>query len=235
MNKLIKVNLKLMLHRKDTLLCLAGALFFAFFVIVSDYQTKELNWFTMFSGPVMLVICFSAVGGIFINRDYTHNTIRNKLSVGHKRIDIYLANQISQIIFFCVTMILYLAVSCILTAAFIGTKNAVASDILGNTAVCLVACIALSALTTFISMTVQSAAGGILPLFIMYPLLMFSVLVDELDIKWMKTVSEFIPICQLTRLFAPDQLACRHIIFSIIFTLFFVMTGAVIFRKSDLK
>ncbi len=224
-----------MLHRKDTLLCLAGALFLAFFVTVSDYQTEELNWFTMFSGPVMLVICFSAVGGIFINRDYTQNTIRNKLSVGHKRIDIYLANQISQIIFFCVTMILYLAVSFILTAAFIGTKNAVASDILGNTAVCLVACIALSALTTFISMTIQSAAGGILPLFIMYPLLMFSVLVDELDIKWMKTVSEFIPICQLTRLFAPDQLACRHIIFSIIFTLFFVMTGAVIFRKSDLK
>lgn len=183
----------------------------------------------------MLVICFSAVGGIFINRDYTQNTIRNKLSVGHKRIDIYLANQISQIIFFCVTIMLYLAVSCILTAAFIGTKDAVASDILGNTAVCLVACIALSALTTFISMTIQSAAGGILPLFIMYPLLMFSVLVEELDIKWMKTLSEFIPICQLTRLFAPDQLACRHIIFSIIFTLFFVMTGAVIFRKSDLK
>jgi len=221
MNKLIKVNLKLMLHRIDTLICLVGALFFAFYVIVSDYLTGELNWFTMFSGPVMLVICFSAV--------------RNKLSVGHKRIDIYLANQISQIIFFCVTIMLYLAVSCILTAAFIGTKDAVALDILGNTAVCLLAYIALSALTTFISMTVQSAAGGILPLFIMYPLLMFSVLVDELDIKWMKTVSEFIPVCQLTTLVAPDQLACRHIIFSIIFTLFFVMTGAVIFRKSDLK
>jgi D-alanyl-lipoteichoic acid acyltransferase DltB (MBOAT superfamily) len=84
-------------------------------------------------------------------------------------------------------------------------------------------------------MTVQSAAGGILPLFIMYPLLMFSVLVDELDIKWIKTASEFIPVCQLTKLVAPDQLAGRHIIFSIIFTLFFVMTGAVIFCKSDLK
>ncbi|HRU96104.1 MAG TPA: ABC transporter permease subunit [Ruminococcus sp.] len=235
MNKLIKVNLKLMLHRKDTLLCLAGALFFAILVTVSNYQTEELNWFTMFSGPVMLVMIFSAVGGLFISRDYTQNTIRNKLSVGHKRIDIYLANQISQIIFFCVTMILYLAVSCILTAAFIGTKDAVASDILGNTAVCILACIALSALTTFISMTVQSAAGGVLPLIFMYPLLMFSVLVEELDIKWMKTVSEFIPVCQLTKLVAPDQLVGRHIIFSIIFTLFFVIAGTAAFRKSDLK
>ena len=235
MNKLIKVNLKLMLHRKDTLLCLAGALFFAVFVTATNYQTEELNWFTMFSGPVMLVMIFSAVGGLFISRDYTQNTIRNKLSVGHKRIDIYLANQISQIIFFCVTMILYLAVSCILTAAFIGTKDAVASDILGNTAVCILACIALSALTTFISMTVQSAAGGVLPLIFMYPLLMFSVLVEELDIKWMKTVSDFIPVCQLTKLVAPDQLVGRHIIFSIIFTLFFVIAGAAAFRKSDLK
>lgn len=235
MNKLIKVNLKLMLHRKDTLLCLAGALFFAIFVTATNYQTEELNWFTMFSGPVMLVMIFSAVGGLFISRDYTQNTIRNKLSVGHKRIDIYLANQISQIIFFCVTMILYLAVSCILTAAFIGTKEAVASDILGNTAVCILACIALSALTTFISMTVQSAAGGVLPLIFMYPLLMFSVLVEELNIKWMKTVSEFIPVCQLTKLVAPDQLVGRHIIFSIILTLFFVIAGAAAFRKSDLK
>lgn len=235
MNKLIKVNLKLMLHRKDTLLCLAGALFFAILVTVSNYQTEELNWFTMFSGPVMLVMIFSAVGGLFISRDYTQNTIRNKLSVGHKRIDIYLANQISQIIFFCVTMILYLAVSCILTAAFIGTKDAVASDILGNTAVCILACIALSALTTFVSMTVQSAAGGVLPLIFMYPLLMFSVLVEELNIKWMKTVSEFIPVCQLTKLVAPDQLVGRHIIFSIIFTLFFVIAGTAAFRKSDLK
>lgn len=235
MNKLIKVNLKLMLHRKDTLLCLAGALFFAILVTVSNYHTEELNWFTMFSGPVMLVMIFSAVGGLFISRDYTQNTIRNKLSVGHKRIDIYLANQISEIIFFCVTMILYLAVSCILTAAFIGTKDAVASDILGNTAVCILACIALSAFTTFISMTVQSAAGGVLPLIFMYPLLMFSVLVEELNIKWMKTVSEFIPVCQLTKLVAPDQLVGRHIIFSIIFTLFFVIAGAATFRKSDLK
>ena len=224
-----------MLHRIDTLICLVGALFFAFYVIVSDYLTGELNWFTMFSGPVMLVICFSAVGGFFTNRDYTQNTIRNKLSVGHKRIDIYLANQISQIIFFCVTIMLYLAVSCILTAAFIGTKDAVASDILGNTAVCILACIALSALTTFVSMTVQSAAGGVLPLIFMYPLLMFSVLVEELNIKWMKTVSEFIPVCQLTKLVAPDQLVGRHIIFSIILTLFFVIAGAAAFRKSDLK
>ena len=235
MNKLIKVNLKLMLHRKDTLLCAVFALFVAVMVPVSNNQTEELNWFTMFSGPLMLVMIFSAVGGLFISRDYTQNTIRNKISVGHKRTDIYLANQITQIIFFCINVIIYLSVSSILTAAFIGTKDAVATDILGNTAVCLFACIAISALTTFIAMTIQSAAGGVLPLITMYPILMFSVLVEELNIKWMKTVSEFIPVCQLTTLVVPDEQAFKHIFFSIILTLFFIIAGAASFRKSDLK
>ena len=100
MNKLLRVNLKLMVRRKDTRLCAGLSVVLAVLGALVSKLNGNMTWYDMFEFPLILVMIFSAVGGLFISRDYTQNTIRNKLTVGHKRTGIYLANQITETIFF---------------------------------------------------------------------------------------------------------------------------------------
>ena len=236
MNNLLKTNIKLMLCRKSTKLSAVFAVFMALLVAFTNNSSDELTWYTMFSGPVTLIMVLSAVGGLFLSRDYSNKTIRNKLTVGHKRTYIYLANQITEILFFCIPIILYFVTSSVLNYILIGTNGTVMSDIFRNIAVCIIAVIALSALTTFIAMTVKSSAGGILPIVLMYPLLMFSVIIDEFpEIKWLQTVGDMIPLSQIAMLLMPDKNAALHILYSLIVTALFIIVGIASFRKADLK
>ena len=47
-----------------------------------------------FSGPMLITLAAAVFTAMFIGREYSDGTIRNKLSVGHKRIVIYLSNLI---------------------------------------------------------------------------------------------------------------------------------------------
>ena len=236
MNKLLRVNLKLMVRRNDTRLCIALSVILAVLGALVSKLNGNMTWYDMFEFPLILVMIFSAVGGLFISRDYTQNTIRNKLTVGHKRTDIYLANQITETIFFCVPVIFYFITSAIANFILIGAKGAVFSEVMGNIAVCLIAVNALSALTTFLAMTVKSSAGGVLPIILMYPMLMLSVLAEALeDVKWLKYVCDFIPVSHIASLMQPDKDPALHICCSLVFFALFAAGGIAAFRKADLK
>lgn len=236
MNKLLKVNLKLMLRRKDTMICVIMSAVLALLEVLIGKLNGSLDWFGMFEMPLIMMMFMSAVGGLFISRDYTQNTIRNKLTVGHKRSHIYLANQIAETLFFGVCLILFFAVSSAANLIVIGAKGAAASDVLKNMTVCFFAVVAVSALTTFLAMTVKSAAGGVLPIILMYPLLMFAAMSQEFgDSKWIQVMNDIIPLSQMTVLAVPDKCAAIHIVYSLILTVFFITAGVVNFRKADLK
>ena len=99
MNKLLKVNMKLMMRRLDVRVCAALGIILAIFEAAVSKHTDTLDWYGMFEMLIMFAFTLSAVGGLFISRDYSLNTIRNKLTVGHKRTSVYLANQIAESIF----------------------------------------------------------------------------------------------------------------------------------------
>lgn len=236
MSKLLKVNLKLMLRRKDTMICVIMSAVLALLEVLIGKLNGSLDWYSMFEMPMIMMMFFSAVGGLFISRDYTQNTIRNKLTVGHKRSDIYLANQVAETLFFGVSLIIFFAVSSAANLIVIGTKGAVFSDIMKNMTVCFFAVVAVSALTTFLAMTVKSAAGGVLPIILMYPLLTFAAMAQEFgDSKWIRIFNDIIPLSQMTALAMPDKRAAIHIVYSLILTVFFITAGVVNFRKADLK
>ncbi|SHM49998.1 ABC transporter permease [Ruminococcus flavefaciens] len=236
MSKLLKVNISLMKYRSDVKICIVLGAILGVVEAVSCHMKGNLTWFDMFEMSVLMVMFLSAVGGLFISRDYTHNTIRNKLTVGHKRNDIYLANQITEILIFCLPLILYLITSVICNICFIGTKDLNLSAFLKNIVVCLFANIAISAVTTFIAMTVKSSAGGVLPIILMYPLLFFSVMAQEFhDIKWLKIINDINPLSQLTVLMGPDKSPWLHIFYSILISVIFILLGMSVFRKTDLK
>ena len=156
--------------------------------------------------------------------------------MGHKRSHIYLANQIAETLFFGVSLIIFFAVSSAANLIVIGTKGAVFSDIMKNMTVCFFAVVAVSALTTFLAMTVKSAAGGVLPIILMYPLLTFAAMAQEFgESKWIRVFNDIIPLSQMTALAMPDKRAAIHIVYSLILTVFFITAGVVNFRKADLK
>lgn len=237
MNKLLKVNMKLMMRRLDVRVCAALGIILAIFEAAVSKHTDTLDWYGMFEMLIMFAFTLSAVGGLFISRDYSLNTIRNKLTVGHKRTSVYLANQITESIFFCIPVMIYFITSVIADLILIGAKGAKPSDIIMNIAVALFAMIALSALTTFISMTVKNSAGGVIPLITFYPLLMLAAMAQELELKesTLKKLINSIPIPQLTILFEPDKDAPMHILSSIAITVVFIFAGTALFRRSDLK
>lgn len=236
MNKLLKVNMKLMMRRLDVRVCAALGIILAIFEAAVSKHTDTLDWYGMFEMLIMFAFTLSAVGGLFISRDYSLNTIRNKLTVGHKRTSVYLANQIAESIFFCIPVMIYFITSVIADLILIGAKGAKPSDIIMNIAVALFAMIALSALTTFISMTVKNSAGGVLPLITFYPMLMLAAMAQELELKESTlNLINSIPIPQLTILFEPDKDAAMHILSSIAITVVFIFAGTALFRRSDLK
>ena len=131
---------------------------------------------------------------------------------------------------------IYFITSVIADLILIGAKGAKPSDIIMNIAVALFAMIALSALTTFISMTVKNGAGGVIPLITFYPMLMLAAISQELELKESTlNLINSIPIPQLTILFEPDKDAAMHILCSIAITVVFIFAGTALFRRSDLK
>lgn len=236
MNKLLKVNISLIKYRFDIKCCIVLGAVLGVVEAVASHLKDNLTWFGMFEMGVLMVMMLSAVGGLFISRDYSNNTIRNKLTVGHKRNDIYLANQITEILIFCLPLILYIITSVICNICFIGTKDLDISAFTKNVMVCLLANIAISAITTFIAMTFKSNAGGVLPIILMYPLLFFSVMAEEFqDIKWLKTINDISPLSQLTILMTPDKNPWTHTFYSVLITIVFILGGMSIFRRTDLK
>lgn len=236
MNKLLKVNFSLMKYRFDVKCCMVMGVVLGIIYPVLGKLNDNLTWFDMFEMGIMMIMLLSAVGGLFISRDYTNNTIRNKLTVGHKRNDIYLANQITDIFIFCLPVIIYIITSVICNLCFIGTKTLDISAFTKNVTVFLFAHIATSAITTFVAMAVKSNAGGVLTLILMYPTMIFSVVSQEFgEAKWLEIVNDIIPLSQLAVLMMPDEEPAVHIFYSVLITIAFILGGMAIFRRADLK
>lgn len=70
---------------------------------VADFQ-GELDS-GLFQSAILLFILLPALGALFINTDYHDGTIRNKLTVGHTRLAVYLSNLLMN----CAAGVLYLA------------------------------------------------------------------------------------------------------------------------------
>lgn len=97
MINLLNANLNRIRKNKSFFLLLLFCTLFAFYTHLMSPLSKELSdylfQFWLISGIVIAIFTIS-----FIGLDYSDGTIRNKITIGHKRINIYLANLITSVI-----------------------------------------------------------------------------------------------------------------------------------------
>ncbi len=128
---------------------------------IREAERYTLHEGYMFSTGMLLPFIATVVIGLFIGTDYSDGTIRNKLVVGHKRINVYLSNLITAV---SVSELIYLAglASSYITARILFDNSILsASEIFMYILAGIFATASWAAICTFISMLFHSKAGCI--------------------------------------------------------------------------
>lgn len=95
MRKLLSANFYAMFRSKRFWLGLFMMAAMAVYMVVDINKMKRLAGELddgVFQSAILLFILLPALGALFINTDYHDGTIRNKLTVGHTRVAVYLSN-----------------------------------------------------------------------------------------------------------------------------------------------
>lgn len=95
MRKLLSANFYAMFRSKRFWLGLFMVAAMAVYMVVDINKMKRLAGELddgVFQSAILLFILLPALGALFINTDYHDGTIRNKLTVGHTRVAVYLSN-----------------------------------------------------------------------------------------------------------------------------------------------
>lgn len=108
--------------------------------------------YVLFAVPVLV--------GNFVGTEYSDGTIRNKLIVGHKRSDIYLANLIVCSAGTLMGVILHILINCTVGTALCGMEILTVPKIFELTLYIIIAFISVTALMVMFTMFVNSKAGA---------------------------------------------------------------------------
>lgn len=213
-------------------------------VSVSFEDTLYMDSFPFFMNTFLPMI-IAITGGLFISKDYTNNTIRNKIIVGHSRPSIYMANWITSVIMTLVLFAVYLLFIFAVGVPIFGFSEWFEwGFFFKKLLLTLCPLITFASITVFICMTVKGTSGTVLSFMFYYALMMFeafSIFITNKDLI------HFINNCLLTEQLAEIQNAVfeRHIedyvnftlypISSLVVTLLSTLGGIAIFRKTDIK
>lgn len=200
-----------------------------------------------------LTLCclFSAItAGMLISRDYTNNTIRNKIIIGHSRTNIYLANLIVTSAVFMIYNAAYLFIVICVGMPLVGGGEFPSSDLIKNMVAALMVLLAFSALVTFITMTIKTIGGAVLAIALNYIGSFVGLAVEILSMKY-KRFCEFLtdalPSTQLDTLQRGYNIVSavmstsdtihlgRMMFFDVIIIVGTTILGIGIFNKADIK
>lgn len=238
MSKLIKVELKNIFSKFDircTLLILA---LLGFITGILNKGNSDPSCEGIFEWTMVLTLLISAIGGLYISRDYTQNTIRNKIIVGHTRFGIYLSKQIAMTSMYLACALLFMAGTIISNFMFVGTTNLNKEALCIGIFVSVFVVIVLSTITTFIAMSIKKETGGLMPLLVMFVMMMLSAWIPEfVEGKAIDIINDILPTSQmmLLNIQTVDSHPIRHILYSLFLSLIFFISGFTIFKNSDLN
>lgn len=173
MNKLVSAEFSRLLKSLVFKLCLMFSAGFGIFFVLMRWTDIKQNPDTyaslsadyssadglIFAGGLYLIFAVAVFISIFVGTEYSDGTIRNKLTAGHTRRNIYFSKLIV-----CATAgftihILYILTVLVFGNIMLGITMATA-DILSFTAVSVTAILALAAFLLLCSMSIQSKASG---------------------------------------------------------------------------
>lgn len=238
MSKLIKVELKNIFSKFDIRCTLLMLTLLGFVTGILNKGNSYPSCEGIFEWTMVLTLLISALGGLYISRDYTQNTIRNKIIVGHTRFGIYLSKQIAITSMYLACALLFMASAIISNFMFVGTTNLNKEALWTGILVSIFVVIVLSTLTTFIAMSIKKETGGLMPLLVMFVMMMLSAWIPEfVKGKVIDIANDIIPTSQmmLLNIQTVDPHPIIHILYSLLLSFVFFISGLTIFKNSDLN
>ena len=238
MSKLIKVEIKNIFSKFDIRSTMLIFTLLGFITGILNKGNFNPSCDGIFEWTMVLSLLISALGGLYISKDYTQNTIRNKIIVGHTRFSIYLSKQIAVTLMYLACTLLFIISAFISNLMFIGINNLNKDALLIGVIVTIFVVITLSNITTFIAMSMKTESGGLLPLLVMFMMVVLSAWIPEfVKGKAIDVINDIVPTSQmiLLNLETVDSHSIRHILYSLLLSAIFFTCGAIIFNKSDLN
>ena len=242
MLNLLQADLKALLKWKATIYTLIimivlGAL--VPFMNIILYETSALNG--VFEWTYIVMMISSIIIGLFIYRDYSQNTIRNKVVVGHSRTSIYFSKAILIALFLIGVFIIFL-LSAIIVALCLGNIDYIDwSVFLQNCGVAICSSLTAASLIALLSINIQSPVGAMLPMMLLFAIMFCGMILMEMLITKEQTqvleLLQTLPITAgltLTESTKPFNLT-DTIIYSSCICFVMQMLGFKIFRKLELK
>ena len=238
MINLLKVELKTLFGKSLSKISIVLTIVIGIFFGLMNMLNEEPSCAGVFEYTLMLLAYLPAIPGFYLSKDYTNNTIRNKIIVGNKRINIYLSKLIAVIIFCFLCTILFLSSSIISNIIFIGTEGINTNALIYGIILTLFGVISVASITTFISMSIKSEAGGLAPVLIIYLTLMFYIVGMEFFYEnIMNVLNNILPFGQVMTLNVFE--VPKDVLFKTLCMIGQVLVtsslGYAIFRKTDLK
>lgn len=238
MINLIKVELSTIFKRFDIKMTIIICMFLGIYLGIMNNINETIFCEGIFEWVLILCLFLSALSGLYISRDYTQNTIRNKVIVGHSRLNIYLSKQLAVTTFYLVSILLYILTMTITNYILIGSNNINLDAFKIGIVITIFSTIAISTITTIISMSSKTEVGGLMPLLILFILFIFSALGMEIfDKEMMTSINEILPTGQimLLNLIEKTTNSTKMILSSITISLSCITSGYLIFKNSDLN
>lgn len=238
MSKLISVELKNIFSKFDIKSTLFIFTIFGISMGIINKGNASPTCEGIFEWTMVLTLLISALGGLYISRDYTQNTIRNKIIVGHRRFSIYLSKQIAVTSMYLACSGLFIISTIISNFIFIGTENLNKEALLTGILVSVFVIITFSVITTFISMSIKKETGGLIPLLVMFIMMMFSAMgMEFIKGNVMDIVNDILPTSQMMflNLINADPHPLRHILYSLLISITFFISGYAIFKNTNLN
>ena len=239
MNNMLKIEMKTLFNKFTSKMSIFVTIIFGLFLGVANKANGDPSCAGIFEYALVLLIFLSAVPGFYISNDFTKNTIRNKIITGNKRINIYLAKFLTVCLFFLVCMSLFVVSVIISNFILIGTDGINKEAFWLGLIILLFCIISVSAITTFIAMSLKNELGSLAPLLLMDMMMIFCMTGMELfsNSDIMKLICDVLPIGQLMMLNLveiPKKVLIK-VLYSVGLSLVLTMSGILIFRKADLK
>lgn len=185
MNRLLRANFIRLWKNKIFLIGLVFMFLAGSALVLKNYQqltvygipvTLESTFFdyALLIGVVSAIFC-----SLFIGVEYSDGTMRNKIIVGHKRLDIYFSNLFTNILVSMILCLSYLLSNIVFGIPLIGFKDFDFSKILLLFTGSMIMVIALCSIFTMISLLIQNKA--LPPVICIVGMFLMIGLVSEID------------------------------------------------------
>lgn len=163
MLNLLKVELKTLIKFKPTqwMLVLYPILAVLFTFMMNLNESAPLT--ALINGMFLVNIITVSVGGLFLYTDYSQNTIRNKIVVGHTRLSVYTAKFAVIFLFYLACILLYAVPSFIIDCFVSDMKDVVWEAIWKNMLIVFCNMIINVAIIVFFTTVMRSIIGAIMP------------------------------------------------------------------------